>query len=145
MEHIDHTSARVTLSALLGLVGGSGYATLTGLPLRSTSIKVAGSFAIAGTALFSMERIAFLAFEQSLGGEEQHRRLLLTSHAFSGVAGGALNGYLYQRKPIQGMVLFVPIMMGTALLELSFQRRKLERSRLLEEKNRTDETNQEKQ
>jgi len=127
MEHIDHIAARVSLSALLGGLGGSIYSSLRGLPLASTSLKIAASTAMVGTALFTCERAAFVVMDM-----ENHRQRVWTTHAFAGVAGGALNGFLYQKKPLRGMFYFVPVMMGVAAMELSWERQKEQRRASLE-------------
>ena len=118
MEHLDRVTHRVSLCALTGLVGGVTFATYKGLPLQATSIKVAGSCAIVGTALFGAERLAYVALKGQIDNE---RRLTLTSHAFSGLFGGGLNGYLYQKKPLRGMFFFLPLMMGVGFLELAWE------------------------
>lgn len=124
MEYVDHVAARVSMLALTGLGFGSVYSTWKGLPLRSTTFKIASSFAMVGTALFGLERIGYLALQNQILEE---RRLLLTSHAFAGVTGGALNGYLYHKKPLQGMFYFVPVMIGAAFLETTLQQKRQER------------------
>ena len=124
MNEIDHVAARVSLSALSGLAGGSIYASWKGLPLRSTSFKIASSFAIVGTALFGLERIGYVTLQNQMEGE---RRKLLTSHSFAGVTGGALNGYLYHKKPLQGMFYFVPLMLGIAFAELTWEKTRQDR------------------
>ena len=130
MEYIDHVAARVSLCALSGFSYGTVYASWKGLPLRSTSFKIATSFAMAGTALFGFERIGYAATQyqqqQNTNDNNQHFSLF-TSHSFAGITGGAINGYLYRRKPIQGVIVFVPIMLGFALLELTWQKKKLQR------------------
>jgi hypothetical protein len=140
MEHVDHVAARVSICALTGLGFGTIYSTWKGFPLRSTSFKIAGSFAMVGTALLGLERIGYAALEKQIQGE---RRLLLTSHSFAGITGGALNGYLFHKKPLQGMFYFVPVMMGVAFLEMMLEEKRQERLQelmLLEkEKLKTDE------
>jgi hypothetical protein len=128
MEHVDRVASRVSLGALVGFFSGAAYAIFRGFPLRATSLKVAGSFAMVGTALFGLERVAYAALEDQLQSE---RRLLLTSHAFAGVMGGGLNGYLYQRKPLRGMFCFIPVMLGFGFLELGLEQKKQERLRTL--------------
>jgi hypothetical protein len=123
-EKIDHVAARVSLSAIVGLGFGTVLSTWKGFPLRSTSFRVASSFAMVGTALFGLERIGYTALEKKIEGEQ---RLLLMSHSFAGVSGGALNGYLYHRKPIQGIFYFVPVMLGVAFLESTWKQKRQER------------------
>ena len=131
MEYIDHVAARVSLCALSGFSYGTVYASWKGLPLRSTSFKIATSFAMAGTALFGFERIGYAAIQyqqqQNHTSNNNQHFSLFTSHSFAGITGGAINGYLYRRKPIQGVIVFVPIMLGFALLELTWQQKKLQR------------------
>ncbi|CAJ1960987.1 unnamed protein product [Cylindrotheca closterium] len=124
LEYVDHVAARVSFSAVLGLCLGTMYSTFRGLPMRSTALKIGGSFAMVGTVVFGLERIGYVAMKDLI---EQEKRLLLTSHAFSGVAGGALNGYLFHKKPRQGIFYFVPVMMGIGSLELYIENKRAER------------------
>ncbi len=121
MDHVDRVASRVSLCALLGLAGGIALATYKGLPLRSTALKVASSCAIVGTGLFASERIAHVVLKDEIDNE---RRLLLTSHAFSGLMGGGLNGYMYHKKPLRGMFFFLPIMMVVGTMELGWERQR---------------------
>lgn len=130
MDDLDRVAHRVSLCALTGLSAGSAYATLTGLPLRSTSIKVSGSCAIVATAMFGAERIAYVALKNQIDSE---RQLVLTSHAFAGLMGGGLNGYMYQKKPLRGMFFFLPAMMGVGLIELAWERQRQARIQKLNE------------
>lgn len=125
MEQVDRVASRVSLCAVTGLFGGATFATFKGLPRRSTSLKVAGSFALVSTALFGIERVAYYVAMD--GQMESGRRKILTSHAFAGVFGGGLNGYLYQKKPLRGMFYFIPLMMGVAFLELKWEGKKQQR------------------
>eukprot|EP00980_Cylindrotheca_fusiformis_P011295 scaffold2599_cov125-Cylindrotheca_fusiformis.AAC.5 len=141
MEYVDHVAARVSMCAMTGAGVGTIYSTWKGFPLRSTTFKIASSFAMVGTVVFGMERIGYAAMENQIQGE---RRLLLTSHAFAGLAGGAVNGYLYHKKPLQGMFYFVPVMMGVYFLESVLQEKRKERLQELmllqkEEQNRDNE------
>mmetsp|Transcript_40858 Transcript_40858/g.98537 ORF Transcript_40858/g.98537 Transcript_40858/m.98537 type:complete len:151 (-) Transcript_40858:653-1105(-) len=135
MECIDHVAARVSFSAVAGLGLGTMYSTLRGLPLRSTALKVGGSFAMVGTIVFGLERIGYVVMKDQI---EQEKTLLLTSHAFSGVAGGALNGYLFHKKPRQGMFYFIPVMMGVAALEMYVENKREERIKELMLENSLD-------
>lgn len=128
MEYVDHVAARVSFSALTGLSLGSIYSILKGYPVRSTSLKIASSFAMVGTVVFGFERVGYVAMKEQIQPE---RRLLLTSHAFSGVAGGAMNGYLFHKKPRQGMFYFIPAMMGIAAIEILWENKREERIREL--------------
>ena len=132
MEHIDRVAARVSMCAVAGLLGGASYATWRGFPLGTTSAKVASSVAIVGTTLFGAERLFYIALQPRMMVNEtneatRERTILLTSHTLAGITGGALNGSLYQRRPLPGMVYFTPVMIGVALLELEFQTRRQRR------------------
>ena len=118
MEYFDRVADRVSLCVVTGLVAGAAHATYTGLPLRATSLKTAGSCAIVGTALFGAERLAYAALKDRLNNE---RQLVLTSHAFAGVMGGGLNGYVYQKKPLRGMFFLLPAMLAVGYLELAWE------------------------
>ena len=131
LDEVDHVSSRVGLCSAIGLVSGAAYSAYRGLPRRATSIKVCISWTLVGTALFTTERIGHVLFQgpitgggsgsgSSSGGstDGMNRRLVLTSHAFSGISGGGVLGYLYQRQPVRGMVVFTPIMLGVGFLEL---------------------------
>lgn len=124
MDHVDRASRRVSISAITGFVGGVAYGTFKGYPLGPTALKVASSFAIVATALFVPERMAYLGFQNHIDNE---RRLIFASHAFGGVFGGGLNGYLYQKKPLRGMFYFVPIMMTIGFFELGWKEQRKQR------------------
>lgn len=124
MEEVDRVAARVSICALTGILGGTAYATLRGFPLANIAIKSGTSCAMVGTVLFGVERLAYLAMKEQIDNE---RRLVLTSHAFSGVMGGGINGYLYQKKPMRGMFYFIPVMLGVGFLDLMWQQKKQER------------------
>ncbi|KAG7344708.1 hypothetical protein IV203_032239 [Nitzschia inconspicua] len=130
LKEFDHVANRVGICTLLGFFGGAAYGTLKGFPRRSTALKAASSCAIVATSVFGMERIAAVALQQQQQSDAttiQHDdsfRWTLSSHAFAGVAGGALNGYLYQKKPLRGMFYFIPIMLCVAGMELEWKHRK---------------------
>jgi hypothetical protein len=126
MTEVDHVANRVGLWTLTGFLGGAAYATFKGFPRRSTSLKVAGSCAIVATSIFGTERVANIVLREygGLQPEKDVTRLTLTSYAFAGIAGGGLNGYLYQKKPLRGMFYFVPLMMCVAVMELDWKHRK---------------------
>lgn len=121
MDQVDRVAHRVSLCSVMGFIGGLSYATFKGLPQRTTALKAAGSCAIVGTALFGTERIAFVALQSQIQNE---RHLVVTSHAFSGVIGGGMGGYLYQKKPFRGMFFFVPIMLSVGYLELAWDEKR---------------------
>lgn len=121
MDQVDIVASSVSLCAATGFVGGIIYGTYAGFPLRSVAIRAGGSCALVGTVLFGTERLAYNAMKDQISGE---RRKVLTSHAFSGVLGGGLNGYLYQKKPLRGMFVFIPVMLGVGGLELLWENTK---------------------
>lgn len=133
-EEVDHVAARVSFSAVLGLLGGATFATWKGRSLRGTSIKVAGSFAIVSTALFCTERLAHVVLRTQFLVEKEPQRTL-ASHAFAGVAGGALNGQLYIRSPLRGIILFFPVMMGVAVAEMEWEKEKMRRRNVVANRN----------
>jgi hypothetical protein len=124
MEHVDHVAARVSLATLVGFFSGATLAALKGYPRRATALKVAGSCALVGTSVFCSERLAYAAIESQI---DQERARVLISHAFSGVAGGGLNGYLYHKRPLRGMFFFVPAMLGIGFAELKWESMKQNR------------------
>lgn len=158
MDHVDHVANRVGIASAVGLVGGAAWATLKGMPRRSTALKVCASCTLVATAVFGTERLAFAAMdgrtvtnndgnttqEQQQQQQQQLRRrkrvVSLTSHSFGGVAGGGLLGYLYLKKPVRGMVVFVPTMLLVGYLELYWQNLKQQRWKELatEEEDRTE-------
>lgn len=135
MDEVDYVATRVGFCSATGLLSGAAFSALRGLPRRATSIKVCASWTLVATAVFSTERIGYLLFKMPLGGvdsgENDHpsnnRRLLLTSHAFAGITGGGLLGYLYQRQPLRGTVVFTPLMIGVGLGELYWSDQKAKR------------------
>eukprot|EP00531_Pseudo-nitzschia_arenysensis_P019908 CAMPEP_0116126348 /NCGR_PEP_ID=MMETSP0329-20121206/6287_1 /TAXON_ID=697910 /ORGANISM="Pseudo-nitzschia arenysensis, Strain B593" /LENGTH=134 /DNA_ID=CAMNT_0003620431 /DNA_START=15 /DNA_END=419 /DNA_ORIENTATION=+ len=121
MDEIDYVASRVGAFALSGFFGGAAYATLKGFPRRATALKAAASCAIVGTSLFGAERLANMMMRDQI---KESSRLNLSSYAFGGVFGGALNGLLYQNQPIRGMVVFAPFMLGIGMIELEIKRRR---------------------
>ena len=124
MEEVDYVADRVVSLGLSGFFGGAAYATVKGFPRRAMALKAGSSCAMVGTSLFTAERIANRAMRDDIKDE---RRLQLSSYAFGGVFGGALNGFLYQRQPIRGIVVFVPFMLGIGMIELEIKRMRLRR------------------
>lgn len=124
MNEVDNVANRVGICTIAGFFGGAAYATYKGSAPRSTALKAAASCAIVATSLFGTERLANIVLRGQIHSEQ---RLTLTSHAFAGIFGGGLNGYLYQHKPLRGMFWGVPVMLGVAAIELEFQRRKQKR------------------
>ena len=124
MDEIDYVANRVGSLAFSGFFGGAAYATYKGFPRKATALKVAASCAIVGTSLFTAERFANAAMRKNI--KDSHR-LHLSSYAVGGVFGGALNGFLYQNKPVRGMIVFAPFMLGIGIIELEVKRRKQKR------------------
>ena len=120
MDEIDYVATRVGSLALSGFFGGATYATYKGFHRRNTALKAAASCAIVGTSLFAAERFANVVMREHI---KDNSRLHLSSYAFGGVFGGAFNGLLYQNKPIRGMIVFVPFMLGIGIIELEIKRR----------------------
>ena len=138
MEHVDRVAARVSLSAVVGFFASFAFSRGS---LRSTALKVAGSCAIASTSLFGAERLAY-ALLQSQNVIEEPSRLLLTSHAIGGAAGGSLNGLLYVRRPHVGLVVFTPIMIGVAFAEMEWENHKERRRQAVAQRNQTLQTDE---
>ena len=145
MDEVDHVSSRVGLCSAIGLVSGAAYSAYKGLPRRATSIKVCISWTLVGTALFTTERIGHVFFQRTITGSSgggtgngMNRRVVLTSHAFSGISGGGILGYLYQRQPVRGMVVFTPIMLGVGFLELYWNDLKVNRWSKLQQQIKND-------
>ena len=88
---------------------------------------------LAGTACFASERIIHALLLGTVGSDNTdsssdltdkndnsttgNNTLRMVSHVFGGMIGGAVNGSLFQKRPIAGMGLFVPIMVMVALGE----------------------------
>jgi broad specificity phosphatase PhoE len=136
MKEVDHVANRVGLCTLAGFFGGAAWATVKGFPRRSTALSAGGSCAIVATSLFATERLANAALRSTvMPSPEEETRLNLSSYAFSGIVGGGLNGYLYQKKPARGMFVFVPLMFCVAGLEMDWKRRKEARMRQIQDSN----------
>ena len=124
MDDIDFVANRVGYLGLSGFFGGAAYASYKGIPRRATALKVAASCALVATSLFTAERLANVSMRDQIKDDD---RLLLSSHAFGGIFGGALNGFLYQNKPVRGMIIFAPFMIGIGIIDLKLNQRKEER------------------
>jgi hypothetical protein len=141
MEEIDHVANRVGICALTGFFSGAAYATFKGFPRRATSLKAAASCAIVGTSIFGIERIANILLRNQIIPNNEVQ-LALSSYSFAGAAGGGLNGYLYQKKPLRGMFYFIPGSLCIGMLELEWTKRKQARIRELQETSRVDVKNE---
>lgn len=142
MDDIDRISARVTIAALFGALAGVGTSLLQGHVLSRTVVLTAGSCAMVATGLLVPERIASKLLPPT-GNPWEHT---LSSHALGGFFGGSLLGALYKKRPTQGALFFVPVMLlvGTGeqlfadLREEQIQRYHREKRRLEQESARED-------
>ena len=145
---IDHIAARVTASAATGIGCGAAYATYKGFPIFKTSMSAALSCALVSTACFAMERLAhgvltqsaMLMDEKSIPAESDNgtspssikptiinQPLHYGSHAFGGLLGGSVVGFLFQGKPLAGALFLTPIMLGIGRIEVSLDEYRRER------------------
>jgi len=115
-ETLDHLSARVTLAGILGAAAGSLRAVLKGHAVGTTAAKTALSCAVCATACLTTERLAYHGMH-SFPNESNPTITRYFSHLVGGIFGGSLLGSIYVRKPIQGALYFVPLMMGVAYTE----------------------------
>jgi hypothetical protein len=148
MDEIDHVANRVTNAALCGLVIGASIATYRGLPFK-TAFATSASCAICGTAAFGSERIVYNALNMFINPNDnssdgnsstssssfsasdgRHDRLWI-SHGIGGMIGGSLCGGIFQRRPMNGALLFTPLMLGVAWIEIRMQKYKEERLAVL--------------
>jgi hypothetical protein len=135
MDEVDRVAHRVTLSALAGLLGGASLATLKGSSIPRNALSMATSCALVGTACFGFERLSNVAMRQTVlaaenstsDNNERTSTLLYASHAIGGMVGGGITGALFQHRPIPGMILCTPLMLGIALAEQAFETARKER------------------
>lgn len=129
MDEFDYVANRVGIFAVSGFFSGAAYAAFKGFPRRQIALRVAASCGCCATTLFASERLANVSLREFIGTDinKNDTRLTLSSYAFGGVCGGSLNGFLYQKQPVRGMIVFVPVMVGIGMLELEFKRRKQKR------------------
>ena len=120
---LDHATSRVTCTTFTGVLVGLCFGTYKGLPLGPTTISMASSFALVSTACFIPERICYLSsFNiKPFGSEEEESRRLYMSHCVGGGVGGAVSGSLFRGKPLAGVFLLTPLMIGVAYGELRLQ------------------------
>ena len=135
MDQVDHVANRVTFWALMGGIGGLGYATWKGFPKPKTILTTATSCAMVATSLFGAERLAYLLVRDQFENASE-RQLVLTTHSIAGVMGGALNGYLFQKQALRGVVFCVPVMIGYGFIEMAWQRHLASRIQELKEDSR---------
>lgn len=126
-RHLEHFANRVAL--VLGLGATWGYLQAQSLghfPGRSAALT-AMSCGIVATTCFGIERGTTVVLENTIAtsGVEDTAiprlyRLLFT-HTIAGSAGGAILGTLYQKRPFNGMLLCVPLMLMVGYGESMFQ------------------------
>lgn len=94
---------------------------------------MAASFALVGTACFGFERLSNVAIRQmaTSSQEDSNEQVFYASHALGGMIGGGIAGALFQHRPIPGMLLCTPVMVGVAYAELCFEKERQERLRQL--------------
>ena len=134
MDQIDHVMNRVSLAACTGLLVGGSVATYRGAPLHKTSLSVALSFALTGTACFGAERLTYNAIHLLGPTEIDKQTKLYASHCFGGIVGGGICGGLYKGQPFAGALMFTPILLGVAYAELLREDYKKDRIRELQSK-----------
>ena len=122
MQDFDRIAARVSIAGALGGFAGVGTALYKGHPMARTVGLTAMSCAMVSTACLTSERLSARALRGGPLEEELGRSsFLVVTHACGGVVGGGISGYLYIRKPLHGMVFFVPVMMAVGFAESLFQ------------------------
>jgi hypothetical protein len=101
------------------------------------------SFALISTACFIPERLFYntsIYFYpklnehgagSSMEGVKREETRIFISHGLGGIVGGGVTGYLFRRKPLQGILLLSPIMMCVAYGEVKLQGYKRERIKTL--------------
>lgn len=156
MQTVDHVTYRVTACTATGLFVGSSLATFQGLPLINTTISMASSFALVSTSCFIPERLLYhgsfyivpkqtLVLSEADGvgngngdknkdGDEDgeainktEKNRLFFSHVTGGLIGGGISGGLYKGRPLQGMMLLAPLMLGVAFCELKILEYRMKR------------------
>ena len=132
MDEVDRVAFRVSMAGLTGCVGGVSLATLKGYPMLQSAFTTATSCAMVGTACFGFERLANVAMRKVVDTRDEQTKTIVfyASHAIGGMIGGAITSTLFQRRPLPGMILCTPLMLGVAFAELSFE---AERQKRLEE------------
>lgn len=130
MDEVDRVANRVSLAALTGFLGGVSLATYKGSSIPRTSLSMAASFAIVGTACFGLERLSYVVIRQlnvDNNDNKQNQMAFYASHAIGGMAGGGITAAIFQQRPIPGMILCTPLMLGIALAEQTFEAAREER------------------
>lgn len=133
MDEVDRVASRVSLSALIGLVGGAAVATYRGAHVPKASLSTAGSCALLGTVCFGIERLSNVTIKSlSSKDDDNHTnhtttRRLYASHALGGLTGGGIAGGIFQRQPLSGMALLTPIMCIVAFSESKLEEKRREK------------------
>mmetsp|Transcript_26442 Transcript_26442/g.38313 ORF Transcript_26442/g.38313 Transcript_26442/m.38313 type:complete len:173 (-) Transcript_26442:101-619(-) len=128
LDEIDHISNRVTIGAFSGIFLGAAIATYRGFPILRTSLTVAASCAMTGTACFITERAAYATLTSITKQDTENETMkVVASHSIGGLCGGGLSGYLFHKRPFAGMMLFAPIMITVALVEMEVDAYRKER------------------
>lgn len=145
LEQVDYVSARVKIFTGFGVLGGVGTALFKGHPMGRTVLLTAASCAMTSTALFTSERIATAAWRMQSVAPHSATMLdnslrqtppspavpdweeMLTTYAMGGVLGGSMLGYLYIRRPLHGVLFFVPLMLLVGTFDKLFQDLRQER------------------
>jgi hypothetical protein len=128
MENIDKVANQMTIAALTGLGAGAGIAIYKGRPILRLSVQVAFSWALVGTALFGIERIADISARQLLTvSKTKTGSLTLTddslryaTYSIGGLGGGALVGFIHHRRIMPGVLFFTPVMLFFAFAEKKY-------------------------
>lgn len=144
----DHIAARVSLSGVVGAIGGAALALYKGhRSLPRTAGMTAFSCALSATVCVGTERLFSLSLAPMLLTKEEEKASssgcvppklenVLATHALGGFFGGAVLGGLYLGRPLRGSFFFVPfmILVGVGEHRLQAYRLRLE----LEEKERQE-------
>lgn len=146
-KELDHVSIRVGLGIINGVFWGSSYAILKGHhPFTRIAIPSGISCALISTACFGMERLVHIGYvlprrySQEIGSVWHPKKERYVSHVLSGVMAGGLLGGIYKQRPLSGVLLFTPLMVGVAFVENSFedwrQEKIQEKAQLMKERER---------
>mmetsp|Transcript_7747 Transcript_7747/g.10154 ORF Transcript_7747/g.10154 Transcript_7747/m.10154 type:complete len:140 (-) Transcript_7747:206-625(-) len=129
MEDIQHLSKRVSLAGAIGAISGSTIALLRGHPVARTAGLTAFSCGMVGSVCFGTERLTNALVSDMMEGYMSRRNKLLLTHGTAGCAGGSMLGMLYQGRSLNGIALFLPLMLLAGLGESRFQDSRDERIR----------------
>jgi hypothetical protein len=117
-----HISNRVCISSFLAAFNGGIHGMYKGHPAARSAYLSASSTAMCASALFTVERLAAYGIAAATGSDPNSREpfFLLQTHAIGGILGGAQAGYTYTQKPLRGVLIFLPLMIGIAGLEMMY-------------------------